>query len=218
MSPTNGSGVDAEQNLPGVDVNWTGVSFTDINTNYLISKAKSAGITLRSSSLNTLILQSGGSGGRNSGVGGGGSRKNVDYYSTLQEVNVNGKKPQEHKFFWRLKKQYDNGTGADFVLTKSEFDYLKKKGVIKYNEAKYANNDTYKAPINFYELGFDLKYSFGEAKIYYKIENGNIIYTGFEDLYNFDAKPWGDRSVTNEIITRGYGWWSNGKPFKIHYP
>jgi len=57
---------------------------------------------------------------------------------------------------------------------------------------------------------------FGSATLYYN-NQGNIV--GFYDLYDFDSKPWGERSIKNEIITRMVNIVSpsTAKPFSIRY-
>ncbi|TAM92963.1 MAG: hypothetical protein EPN39_21215 [Chitinophagaceae bacterium] len=50
--------------------------------------------------------------------------------------------------------------------------------------------------------------AFGTATLYYN-SKGNII--GFYDKYDFDSKPWGERSTKNEIITRSVEMFSPDK-------
>ena len=124
----------------------------------------------------------------------------------------------KHKFFNRLRKHYEGGTGADFILTERELNYLVRNGKIDYSNAKDFGNGLYSASINFYKSGFDLKYSFGEARVFYTMEKGRYNFIDLNDTYNFNSQPWGEgRSYLNEIITRGYNWLSNGKPFNIYH-
>jgi len=124
---------------------------------------------------------------------------------------------EQHTFFWRLKNHYDGGTGADFKINESEFEYLLKKGTINHIKAKNIGDGLFRAPINFYNSDKDLALSFGNAWVFYKMEGAYKIYYDFNDTYDFDSKPWGKgRSIPNEIITRGYNLYSNGKSFRIY--
>jgi hypothetical protein len=124
---------------------------------------------------------------------------------------------EQYKFFWRLQNHYENGKGRDFTILHNEFQYLLKKGEIDFKNATDIGNGFYSASINFYNSDADLALSFGRAMVIYKPTNGKNIYHHFYDRYDFDPKPWGTRSIQNEIITRGYNWYSNGKPFNIYY-
>lgn len=42
---------------------------------------------------------------------------------------------EQYKFFHRLRKHYEGGTGADFKISKNEFKYLLKKGEIDFANA-----------------------------------------------------------------------------------
>ena len=121
------------------------------------------------------------------------------------------------KFFKRLRKHYDEGTGKDFILKSDEFKYLLNKGEVDFANAKDIGDGYYSATINFYNSDNDLKFSFGRATVIYKADSGKNIFCHFSDRYDFDSKPWGDRSYLNEIITRGYKKWSDGKAFNIYY-
>jgi hypothetical protein len=124
----------------------------------------------------------------------------------------------KHKFFNRLRKHYEGGTGADFILTESELNYLVRNGKINHSKAEAIGEGLFRAPINFYKSGFDLKYSFGEASVFYTMEKGRYNFLDLNDTYNFNSQPWGEgRSYPNEIITRAYNWWSNGKSFNIYH-
>lgn len=132
---------------------------------------------------------------------------------------------EEHQFFNRLRNHYESGTGDDFKINTSEFRYLIKKGRIDFANAKELDNGYYSATIDFYNSNNDLKFSFGKATVTYRIGGvgmsnrlkNNYIYSNFYDRYDFDPKPWGTRTVPNEVITRGYGWYSKGTPFDIYY-
>lgn len=89
--------------------------------------------------------------------------------------------------------------------------------MVNYAKAVKVDDNTYKASINFYVSDSDLKLSFGRATITYRIENDKYIYSTFYDKYDFDSKPWGTRSVVNEVITRAYNSYSDGKSFNIYY-
>lgn len=124
---------------------------------------------------------------------------------------------EQYKFFHRLRKHYEGGTGADFKISKNEFKYLLKKGEIDFANATDIGDGYYSASINFYNADNDLKLSFGRATVIYKTTNDGNIYQYFYDRYDFDPKPWGTRSSTNEIITRAYNAYSDGTAFDIYY-
>lgn len=73
------------------------------------------------------------------------------------------------------------------------------------------------ASIDFYDSGFDLKYSFGKASVKFYSKGLYTRLLGFHDRYDFDSKPWGTRSMSAELITRGYNSAVNGTPFEIYY-
>ena len=72
-----------------------------------------------------------------------------------------------------------------------------------------------KRAVNFYSSS-EYDKAFGTATLYYN-SKGNII--GFFDHYDFDPKPWGERSYKNELITRAVETASppEAKDFKIRY-
>ena len=72
-----------------------------------------------------------------------------------------------------------------------------------------------KRAVNFYSSS-EYDKAFGTATLYYN-SKGNII--GFFDHYDFDPKPWGERSYRNELITRAIETASpsEAKDFKIRY-
>ena len=72
-----------------------------------------------------------------------------------------------------------------------------------------------KRAVNFYSSS-EYDKAFGTATLYYN-SKGNII--GFFDHYDFDSKPWGERSFINELITRAIETASpsEAKDFKIRY-
>jgi RHS repeat-associated protein len=69
--------------------------------------------------------------------------------------------------------------------------------------------------VNFYS-STEYDKSFGRATVYYNKQE-NIV--GFYDYYDFDSKPWGERSTKNEFITRAVKFVSpqNATPFSIKY-
>ena len=64
-----------------------------------------------------------------------------------------------------------------------------------------------------------LQYTFGAARVTYREVNGKLYPVGFEDWYDFDPRPWGERSKSAETVTRFYyifrPWVS--KPFRVYY-
>ena len=126
-------------------------------------------------------------------------------------------KTEEYKFFDRLRRHYSKGNGEDFVLTGKEFNYLASKGKIDYANAKIGEDGYYTASIDFYDAGSDLKYSFGKASVKFYSKGLYTRLLGFYDRYDFDAKSWGTRSISAELITRGYGSIVSGTSFDIYY-
>jgi len=133
-------------------------------------------------------------------------------------LNFAEHKKEEYKFFEKLRKNYESKTGKEICLTRKEFDYLLSKGKIKWETSRFNDKtNIFSAIIDFYDSNTDLKLSFGRATVYYIDNDGKAIFTGFHDKYDFDTKPWGTRSIPNEIITRGYNAYSSGKSFEINY-
>lgn len=122
-----------------------------------------------------------------------------------------------YKFFSRLRNHYESKTGTDYSLTEKEVKFLESSGKIGV-VGKYVGDKTWSHSIDFYEAGFDLKYSFGSSTIDLTLSgNGKVSITRFFDTYDFDPKAWGVRSIINEMITRGYNLYSSGKSFNIIY-
>lgn len=72
-----------------------------------------------------------------------------------------------------------------------------------------------KKAISFY-LSSEYDKVFGTSTLYYN-SKGNII--GFYDKYDFDFKPWGERSAKNEVITIAFETFSpkTANDFKIRF-
>ena len=138
-------------------------------------------------------------------------------------VNLDDVMDGDPEFFEKLRQHYESKTGKTLTLTKEEFDYIidvaVKENLIVYKETKCSNGNC-TAPVDFYKSkSNDLKLSFGRARVkFHRNDKGHMIMKGFYDRYDFDSKPWGDRSAFNEIITRMYNIYSNGKGFDIKYP
>ncbi len=132
-----------------------------------------------------------------------------------------GEKKEEREiieFFSRLRAHYEGKTGTDIRLNRKEFDFLISRGKINWKASKYnESTKTFSTIIDFYNSDTDLKLSFGRATVYYIDNNGKATFTGFYDVYDFDPKPWGNRSFKNEVITRAYNVYSSGKGFEINY-
>ena len=79
----------------------------------------------------------------------------------------------------------------------------------------------YRIQIDFYKSdksSIVLKYTFGKSNIYYSEENGQRIYTNFDDRFDFDPWPWRDRPKHAEIVTRFYRIYSPfGKSYRVYY-
>ncbi len=134
------------------------------------------------------------------------------------EAGEKRKERETIKFFNRLRNHYEGKSGNEICLTRKELDYLISSGKIKWETSKYnESTKTFSAIIDFYNSDTDLKLSFGKATVYYMDNNGKVIYSGFHDVYDFDPKPLGTRSIPNEIITRTYNVYSSGKAFEINY-
>ena len=131
------------------------------------------------------------------------------------------------EFSKNLFENYWNGNG-DFELSGERFAgillYVKENApkysnqmpaiFIDANNGKVVGHGT-KRVVSFYSSS-EYDKAFGNATLYYN-SKGNII--GFFDHYDFDSKPWGERSVKNELITRAVETFSpsEAKDFKIRY-
>ena len=124
---------------------------------------------------------------------------------------------EKHQFFNRLREHYESKSGDDFNISAKEFKYLTRKGEINYNKFVKVGDNRYEVSINFYNSDSDLALSFGRATLSYSVENGKKVFDGFYDRYDFDSKEWGVRSNTNEVLTRTYNTFSDGKSFNIYY-
>lgn len=117
------------------------------------------------------------------------------------------------------------GQGQDIKLTKSQFeDALDLVGLGRgqYGPPNILTEDGriiktswggYKASFSWY----DTKYEnvFGGATI---IFDQHLNPVGLYDKWDFDWKPWGERSVKGEIKTRAGGWkLKGGTPFEVKY-
>ena len=115
--------------------------------------------------------------------------------------------------------------GGDIELTGKQFAgillYLKKNNVkgekVKNINLKGKSGIIYPgSSYNYSFYGTEYERAFGTSTIYYN-SKGNVV--GFYDVYDFDSKPWGKRSLKNELITRGVNLVSSrsSQSFKIRY-
>lgn len=156
-------------------------------------------------------------GGISSEINGGDFWKGACIGLVTASFNHLQHKTEEYKFFDRLRRHYSKGNGEDFIITGKEYNYLVSKGKIDYANAKLGEDGYYTASIDFYDAGFDLKYSFGKATMKFYSKGMYTKLLGFYDRYDFDAKSWGERSILAELITRGYGVIGSGTSFDIFY-
>lgn len=132
-------------------------------------------------------------------------------------------KSGDPEFFEKLRQHYESKTGEVLTLTQEEFVYLMKKAIseklIDYKNAKCVNGSC-SAIIDFYKSSSnDLRLSFGKATVKFQYnKRGHAIMKGFYDKYDFDPKPWGERTILGEVITRVYNFYSSGKAYEIKYP
>jgi hypothetical protein len=125
--------------------------------------------------------------------------------------------------------QYWLGLG-DYTLSYSQLEDIDYRG--------NPENGAQRIPCSFsipsYSKIYEQQYTFyndpvynaalGRATLYFSSPTYIPIYSydlvGFYDFYDFDSKPWGTRSLTNEIKTRGVRYFSpsTAKPFAIRYP
>ena len=164
-----------------------------------------------------MLVYSAVAGGISSEINGGDFWKGACIGLVTAGLNHLQHKTEEYKFFDRLRRHYSKGNGEDFIITGKEFYYLITKGKIDYANATLGEDGYYTTSINFYDSGFDLKYSFGNATVKFYSKGMYTRLLGFYDKYDFDAKPWGTRSMLSELITRGYGGVVNGTSFGIYY-
>jgi len=156
-------------------------------------------------------------GGISSEINGGDFLKGASIGLVTAGFNHLQHKTEEYKFFNRLRHHYSKGSGEDFIITSKEFNFLVSRGKIDYASAKLGEDGYYTASIDFYGSGRDLQYSFGKAFVKFYSKGLYTRLLGFYDRYDFDAKPWGTRSISAELITRGYGSIVNGTSFDIYY-
>ena len=121
-----------------------------------------------------------------------------------------------HNFVTRLLRHYKQGNGEDYMLSHYEFQYLMENGKIITDTITMGDDGYSTANISFYGSNFDLANSFGTATVKYKQSSNGNHYLAFKDNYNFDPKPWGERSYGAEILTR-MGAMLNGVSFMIYY-
>lgn len=126
-------------------------------------------------------------------------------------------KTEEYKFFGKLRRHYERANGEDYILSKMEFEYLVKKGVLN-GDVTSLDNNIFMQQMVYYGSGYiDLAYSFGTSTVLYTYNDSQISYLGFHDEYNFDSKPWGERNMIAELATRIYGFLSSGVSYNIYY-
>ena len=106
---------------------------------------------------------------------------------------------------YEMLNQYMSGTGEDYAMRETSWErvsvYAKEKIGTKYNEGSSFTVDDktyYQCQVSFYD-NIDLGAAFGTSTVYFD-SNGNP--AGFKDTYNFDSKPWGERTVVGELSTR----------------
>lgn len=143
-------------------------------------------------------------------------------FLTLILINIIIKQYSNSEFERELFINYISGFG-NMQLAVSDFQKVKNYAtqnvdLINYPGFTIQLNDgnTGKALIiSFYKFS-RFNHAFGTATIY--IDDNNKI-VGFLDYYDFDSRPFGERSYVSEIITRSIKLFSprKAKPFKITY-
>jgi hypothetical protein len=99
-------------------------------------------------------------------------------------------------FSW-MKTHYDFGSGKEVRISDEYFNYLQGKFPLDEMAGEYQLDGDYKGlykiDVNFYasdKSSIFLKYTYGQADIYYRIKNGQRVYTNFGDTFDFDPRPW----------------------------
>lgn len=162
------------------------------------------------------LLLSAVSGGFGSVMTGGNFWEGASIGLTTAGLNHLQHQSGRHNFVTRLLRHYKQGNGEDYILSHYEFQYLMENGKI-INDTITMGDDGYStANISFYGSNFDLANSFGTATVKFKQSSNGNQYIAFKDEYNFNPKPWGERSHTAEILTR-IGAMLNGVSFMIYY-
>jgi len=121
-----------------------------------------------------------------------------------------------------LKYYYKYNSGTDYHLSPERFndvyEQAHQNNAIEWDKATRLANGIYSIPVNFYKTDYD--FAFGRATLYFSFDQTNGFKPiGFFDVWDLDPKPWGIRSIMNEVITRYYNWQlDGGTSFKIVYP
>jgi RHS repeat-associated protein len=111
-------------------------------------------------------------------------------------------------------------SGGDVTLSQERFNSIvRSAGVVKGNPKAIilSNGQAGLAKVHTFYNSSEYSLALGSATIYYN-QAGTPV--GFYDNYNFDSKPWGERSYMNEIKTRGVsaaGSAHEATPFNIYY-
>jgi len=120
----------------------------------------------------------------------------------------------------RMFDHYWSGTGGDYHLTNAEFVDVISQGRPIDNtrtDHPFLGQPAYEERWDWYGSG-TYNFAFGRSAVYIRKSDGSAF--GFEDDYDFDAKPWGTRSLPAEAFTRlGAVFIRDGAAnFKIKYP
>ena len=145
------------------------------------------------------------------GDGGGG----ISMGSSTPTVMINGNWVEVRNSFYGswtflLWQWYEKGIGLPFIIDEEAFAYLLSKGELK---NKKEMDGYYTALIDFYTSNIDLRLSFGQSTVMYKMTDGNKDFFYFHDTYDFNK---GTRNFPYEIITRIMSI-TPGVPYQIIY-
>ncbi|HBE01285.1 MAG TPA: hypothetical protein DC049_02265 [Spirochaetia bacterium] len=149
-------------------------------------------------------------GGR-SAADGGSSRDDLGYVGNKIRDQVNGELEKD------LFEHYWLGSGKDYYLSNSDFQYILNNSVPEGSRTKISDSLSVQL-VNCYS-NKNLDQSIGRGKVYYDNKTGQAV--GFSDVYDFDPQPLGRRSLSAEAQTRAVNYASkmfgNSHLFRIRY-
>ena len=112
---------------------------------------------------------------------------------------------------------YLGGSGDTLFISSDEWGGVKKHAENEYKKLNNSNNSNNEGitslSINFYNSAYNL--ALGDATVYF--EGSTAV--GLEDPYDFNSRPWLERKISLEILTRLARHFSiiGAKPFEIRY-
>lgn len=109
---------------------------------------------------------------------------------------------------------YRSGRGGIYNLTEEEFNSLKNDPNVRTSGSIRERNGIRNEPVSFYSFMSPNNVLSAGSATFCLDNNGNRI--GYFDYYNFDKKPWGERPIYAEILTR-IGGSFQGSSYNVQY-